>query len=260
MRINKTNRTWQTVISDCYRRFDFVVEPRGMEVREILNGSYTVPMPAYIDLTARKVNLSFMFAEAAWIISGSNRLDQVTAYMKGYKNFSDDGVFLKGAYGPKVVEQLPYILETLLADQDSRQAVMTIWRERPSRSKDVPCTVAMQFFIRKGKLYSIVTMRSNDVVLGFTYDVFTFSMVAKAIQLLLKEKGVDLELGMLTVNAGSLHLYSNHYKQVELEWSLTEERDGSIELWVDEISEVQTYAELIEKLKELAYDSRFHRG
>jgi thymidylate synthase len=228
-----------------------------MEVRERMAAQYKVPMPAYIDLVERKVNLPFMFAEAKWIISGSNRLSDLTPYMAAYKNFSDDGIFLKGAYGPKVVEQLGYITQTLLDDNDSRQAVMTIWRERPSGSKDVPCTVAMQFLIRNKHLHLITTMRSNDVVLGFTYDVFTFSMVAKSVQLLLKQRGLDVELGDLIVQPGSLHLYETHYPDVE-RWTKAKDRDPAISEAVAKLAICTTYDELIETLGDLAHDSKFY--
>lgn len=134
--MNPTNYMWQEKLKETMGGFES--SPRGMKVREVINGHYQVPMPAFITLASRKVNVKFMFAEAAWILSGSNRLSDVSRAMASYKNFSDDGIFLRGAYGPKVIDQLPYVVDTILKDNDTRQAVMTIWRERPSGSKDVP--------------------------------------------------------------------------------------------------------------------------
>lgn len=223
-----------------------------MEVREVISGHYEVPMPAYLDLVDRNVNVNFMFAEAAWIISGSNRLSGVTPSMKAYANFSDDGVFLRGAYGPKVVDQLGYVVDSIEKDNDTRQAVMNIWRERPGPSKDIPCTTTMQFLLREGKLNMVTTMRSQDIVLGFTYDVFTFSMVAKAVQLLLKERGVDVELGSLFLNAGSMHIYERHYEQ-GAEWLDSTERDQRIGKYVLYIMENSpTYESLITNLDMMA--------
>ena len=255
---NKTNWVWQETVEQVLTSYDYEVGPRGMHTREISPGSYTVEMPAYLDLVDRKINIPFMFAEAAWIISGSNRLSDLTPYMKVYENFSDDGKFLKGAYGPKVVEQLPYIVETLMADEDSRQANMSIWRERPARSKDVPCTTGMQFLIRDGKLNLVTTMRSNDVILGFTYDVFSFSMVAKAVQLLLKEQGKEVELGNLTVNAGSLHMYERHFEEAK-EWIDSMDRVPGLGKYVVQVVEsADTYEELIDNLKNAAHEMKFY--
>lgn len=254
----RVNRVWQDKLVEVYSEGS-EQKPRGQVTKEIINGHYTVPMPAFIDLAARDVRAPFMFAEAAWIISGSNRLVELTEYMKAYANFSDEGIFLRGAYGPKVVDQLPYVVDTLAKDNSSRQAVLTTWRERPGPSKDVPCTVSMQFLIRDDVLHSVVTMRSNDVVLGFTYDVFTFSMVVNAVRLLLKEvHGLDLILGNLHVNAGSLHVYEKHFDKVD-EWNNATERDLVLDEMVLDVMKAETYQDLITTLKTMAYTAQ-HKG
>lgn len=248
---NITNDVWKGTISHCLKYPDYVVSPRGMEVKEVINGRYFVPMPAYLDLDSRKANLSFMFAEASWIVSGSNRLSDISPYMGIYKKFSDDNVFLRGAYGPKVVDQLGYVVDSLENDLDSRQAVINIWRERPGVSRDIPCTTSMQFLIRDNKLNMIATMRSQDIILGFTYDVFTFSMVAKAVQLLLKDRGINVSLGMLHVNVGSLHIYKEYYDKAK-KWSKSNLQDETISKKVVQLSSVVSYEGLIEKLNQLS--------
>lgn len=249
-KIRDTNITWQAKIAECLINYDYKVSPRGMEVKELLHDSYTVQMPAYINLADRKVNVPFMFAEALWILTGSNRVEDLNKYIGGYARFSDDGVFLRGAYGPKIVDQLGYITDSLSGDNDSRQAVLNIWRERPGSSKDIPCTTQMQFFIREGILHSVTTMRSQDIVLGYTYDVFTFSMVAKAVQLLLRERGTFVELGELTVNVGSLHIYSDYYERGQL-WTRAVAKNNDIDSLVTSIAEANTYSELLVLLEEI---------
>lgn len=246
--MNKTSGIWKLVLDECLNMPDYVASPRGMEVREVIGGNYAMPMPAFIDLVDREVNVNFMFAEAAWIISGSNRLDDITPYLKGYSKFSDDGVFMRGAYGPKIVDQLGYIVDTIAGDIDTRQALLTIWRERPGPSKDIPCTVAMQFLVRGGELHCNVTMRSQDIVFGFTYDVFTFSMVARAVQLLLKARGIDVNLGKLYVTAGSMHLYKRHYEDAK-KWLKSTKVDASIKESVASILGADKYEDLVEQLK-----------
>jgi thymidylate synthase len=99
----------------------------------------------------------------------------------------------------------------LKEDQDSRQAVLTIWRENPIASRDVPCTLSMQFFLRKASgelfLHCITNMRSNDIWLGTPYDSFNFSAISFYIALFLNKEGIKCKLGKLTINAGSRHLY-----------------------------------------------------
>jgi thymidylate synthase len=62
-----------------------------------------------------------------------------------------------------------------------------------------------------------VSMRSSDVWLGLPYDIFNFSMVAKLIQLELRRRGhADYPLGVLTIFAGSSHLYKKDIEKALL--------------------------------------------
>jgi len=65
---NITNEVWKSKVDECLNHFEYESNPRGQDTREVLAGTYTVPMPAYIDLAERKLNQAFMFQEAAWII------------------------------------------------------------------------------------------------------------------------------------------------------------------------------------------------
>jgi len=171
----------------------------------------------------RKLNYRFMAAEAAWILSGSNRLSSLLPFCKAMATFSDDGTFMRGAYGPKVMDQLGYVVDCLIHDSHTRQAVLAIWRERPGASKDIPCTLTMQFLLRWNQLYhmpslhTIVNMRSSDVWLGLPYDLFTFSMIAMAVIIELRRRaamalhGIALESSTLTIFAGSQHLYATNF-------------------------------------------------
>jgi thymidylate synthase len=242
-----TNDVWKDKLKQIINDFDFEVSPRGMNVMEVIGdkASYIVPMPACITLYERKVNYPFMCAEAAWILSGSNRLEDIYPYMKFYANFSDDRTFLRGGYGPKVVDQIGYVVDCIEKDRDTRQAVINIWRERPGPSLDIPCTLSMQFLLRNNKLYCTTTMRSNDIVKGFTYDVFTFSMISFAILLELRKRGVqNVSLGDLRVNAGSLHLYESDFEKA-LEWSEANTELKSIQGLLDIIFKTETYEDLI---------------
>lgn len=188
-----------------------VSHPRGMKIREIVNNSVQVDMCFPVVLTKhRKLSYEFMAAEAWWIISGRRDVESIGRHCKAIKNFSDDGETFFGAYGPKITRQIEYVVETLKRDRDSRQAVLTIWRENPPITKDVPCTVSVQWLIRDGLLHCIDTMRSNDVWLGFPYDVFNFSMLSWMILERLRDAGIDVQLGTLFLNAGSHHMYEKN--------------------------------------------------
>lgn len=185
------------------------VEPRGKPTLELLAHTTVVDMSfPIVSEPRRELGYKFMAAEAYWILTGDNRVETIAPYSKAISQFSDDGVRFFGAYGPKVMEQLTYVVEALLGDPSTRQAVMTIWRPNPPVTKDVPCSISAQWVIRDGCLHCFDTMRSSDAWLGWPYDVFNFSMISYTILSMLRQRGMhELEIGNLYLTAGSAHLY-----------------------------------------------------
>jgi thymidylate synthase len=184
-----------------------VVRPRGLETREMFHQTTVVDLRRpLITHPARRLNYAFAAAEALWILDGSNDLARLTRVNAEMARYSDDGLTLSGAYGPRIAEQLGYVLRTLAADPASRQAVVTIWRENPAPSKDIPCTVALAFYLRDGTLHVHAFMRSNDLWRGWPYDTFSFSMLSVVLA-----HRLGARPGNLYLTAGSSHLYATDF-------------------------------------------------
>ncbi len=196
------------------------VAPRGIETIEMLHGNLiSIDMNrAVVTSPLRKLSYQFMTAEALWIVGGKNDLASLQRFAPSYARFSDDGLTLNGAYGPKVRAQTPYVVQQLAKDQDTRQATLTIWERNPAPSKDIPCTVAMTFSIRAGQLHLHVYMRSSDAWMGLPYDMFSFSTVA-AFVACMNNFGLPTEqtvgLGTLTISMTSSHVYMKDLEKVK---------------------------------------------
>lgn len=209
--MHNINNQWLLAIRSLTLSPEYRCAPRGQGIKEIIQYTSTVDMNnPILGVPSRKLNYNFMYGEAYWILSGSNRVADIAPIMQGIAKYSDNGITFRGAYGPKVVEQLDYVVESLTQDVDSRQALLTIWRENPRPSKDIPCTIALQFLIRDGELHCNTTMRSSDIWMGWVYDVFNFSMISFWVLLALKNKYPDLKMGKLRLTAGSQHLYDRN--------------------------------------------------
>ena len=184
---------------------------RGLGFTEVIGLESSIYMQEpVVTIGSRKLNYRFMCAEALWILEGSNQVDRIVPYLARLSKYSDNGDTFQGAYGPKVTEQMRYVVDTLLEDAGSRQAVISIWREQPRYSKDIPCTLSLQFLLRNDRLHCVATMRSSDCWLGWPYDVFTFSMIAASVVLYLHAEGCKhIKLGQLQLTAGSGHIYDN---------------------------------------------------
>lgn len=210
---------------------------------ELLSSSLNFQMSDPIVLCkGRKVNYGFMFAEAAYIIQGWGNVRYLENHISKFGDYSDMYPLQQGSYGPPFVEQLRYVVETLKANDESRQAVMTIWRPNPRQSKDIPCTLSLQFLIRDNQLHTIVTMRSSDIFTGLIYDMFCFTAMSAVVLAFLDFD--DVELGTCWINAGSSHLYKRDFDRIK---KVDEEmHDYALRKWP------QSYEEIVDQLMSMA--------
>lgn len=216
--IPSASTAWLLLLEDVMKN-GLSVKVRGRNITEILHRTQVIDMKQpIVSITSRKLGYAFLCAEAAWILSGRNDVQSIAPYSKAISSFSDDGKFFRGAYGPQIIQQLPYIIESLNNDLYTRQAVISIWKPSPMPSKDIPCTVAVQFMVRGGLLHTFVDMRSSDCWLGVPYDWFNFSMLTKYLLLMLKEINPEVfstcDLGFLHFKANSQHIYEDDIPKV----------------------------------------------
>jgi thymidylate synthase len=146
-----------------------------------------------------------------WILNGREDIEYISKFNSKITNYSDDGKIFFGAYGPRYVAQVDYIRNILAADPWTRQAVMTIWRQNPPVTKDVPCTIMLHFIRRPiTHLNLAVYMRSQDAWLGFPYDLHNFTCMQ-----ILMAADLNLQLGSFNFVQGSLHAYEKDFKIIK---------------------------------------------
>lgn len=176
---------------------------------EVINAVTVIkdPTRGIVQSNIRKMPMRYAVGELMWYLSGNRNLSAIQNYTKAWDRMSDDGKTVNSNYGWCIQEkygfdQWEYVKDLLIHDPNSRQAVLHIKTADETPSKDVNCTVCVQFFIRDGELHATVYMRSNDIWMGFPYDVFSFTALQVKMAM---ELGV--KIGTYTHIAGSLHLY-----------------------------------------------------
>ncbi|PII14344.1 thymidylate synthase [Stenotrophomonas indicatrix] len=155
----------------------------------------------------RQGRLFSSLGELLWYLAGSNELDFIYYYIKKYAEESEDGLTIKGSYGERLFRsrQIYRVLSLLKSKSTSRRAVLQIFRKDDLRnSKEVPCTISLQFLLRSEKLDLIASMRSNDALIGLPHDVFAFTMIQE-----IAARHLKVEVGTYTHFVGSLHLYTS---------------------------------------------------
>lgn len=188
------------------------VSPRGKLVKEIperLSVRIKYPQMGFVKVHGRALNYAILAIEGTSLVGQTSVPELLLDRVGAFAPYANDGIFW-GAYGPRIAGDLGHAVEVLKRDPDSRQAVLSLFDSgrdlyRPG-VVDVPCTVAIQFFVRSAKLDMWVVMRSNDAWLGLPYDLGQFSLLQFAVA-----QALGIEVGEYTHSAGSMHLYEEHW-------------------------------------------------
>ena len=189
----------------------------GAVVGEICDAAFFVEDPTRSVVTSpiRKMPMRYAVGELAWYLSGSNRVKDIARFAKKWEDISDDGITNNSAYGYRIFDkfdfnQWEYVKSMLQRDPNSRQAIIHIKDPSNEPTKDVPCTVYLQFLIRNNQLNLSAHMRSNDIWMGVPYDMFSFTFFQLKMAM---ELGVDI--GSYAHYAGSLHMYRRDWESAQ---------------------------------------------
>ena len=168
-------------------------------------------------IKGRGLNIFFAIMEAAWIYSGSNQLKPLQTIIDNYGKYSDDNIFLYGAYGYRIfnkfgVNQVNKVIEELSENPCSRRAVISIYTAEDLNnltSLDIPCNISVLFKIRDNLLDMTVLNRSNDVYKGVPYNLFVFRLIQFYIS-----RELNINVGLHNHFTDSLHLYRENLSKV----------------------------------------------
>jgi thymidylate synthase len=214
-----------------------------IELPEPFMFKITDPTSRLVTIAERKWNPILPFAESLWLASGRNDLEFIGHYLKKMQDFSDDGQFLRGGYGPRLrkfngisddyrirnphnldmtkvrnseVDQFSFICANFFKDSNTRQAIVNIGD--PSKdcfdkegalkvTKDFPCTRLLHFQkqAHTNKLNLTVYMRSNDLLWGASaVNIFNFTFMQEYFA-----KILNLEIGNYYHIANNFHYYDD---------------------------------------------------
>ena len=149
--------------------------------------TYLQPQERVIFWDERDANPFFHLYESLWMLAGRNDLASIQRLVSRFKEYSDDGETLHGAYGHRWVHhfninQVGLICNRLYNDPHDRRSVLTMWDPRVDlgrAGKDVPCNLVATFQRNDiGELDMTVFCRSNDIVWGaYGANAVHFSML-----------------------------------------------------------------------------------
>ena len=202
----------------------FVTDKSGVKMVEIIAAFIPFdPRQQFFNFGDKKSNQEYIKREFEWYARQSLFVDDIpgetpdiwkkVASKKGEIN-SNYGYLI---YSKENGEQYKNCLKELKNNRESRRAIMIYTRPsiqteyKRDGMSDFICTNTVQYFIRNDKLYSIVTMRSNDIIFGllndYAWQVEVMNQLLKDVQ----EVYPKVQIGELIWQAGSLHCYERHF-------------------------------------------------
>ena len=197
--------------------------PRGMPIREWLGASFSILQPSSdpittLDPTRDLVVSAYTAKEFALYDSGTRSVEDFAAAAKFWRGLANEDGTINSAYGylvwfrpllPGGKTPWQWCVESIKADPDTRQAVLYFNTPDFAKTgtKDFPCTMSAQFFLRGGRLDLLVYMRSQDLVLGYPYDIAWFCSLMDRMVADLAKAGIPAVKGVYHHRVGSLHLY-----------------------------------------------------
>lgn len=200
----------------------FTTDRLGSKTIELIGASFLADEPAIFGT----VNEDYVKAEIAWYESESTNINDIEYGAKGlspaaWKTAANKHGEINSNYGhlvysDKYYRQFERVFHELVQNPDSRRAVMiynrpSIWEEYNENGKnDFICTNAVAYYIRDGKLHSVVQMRSNDVIYGYKNDYAWQKYMLEELCYTL-----SIKLGNIHWQVQNLHVYEKHFDLVK---------------------------------------------
>lgn len=207
-------------IDEIYKKLCYDLISHGDKINntlELRNIRFTIPNINENIVGIRNLSAAYLFGEWLWYLSGKNDTKFISSFGSMWEKLSDDGITNNSAYGYIMkykfgFDQVEKIIELLTIDPNSRRAVINL--NTPNKNvietKDEPCTIALDYYIRNNKLFCTGMMRSNDIWFGLPYDIAFFMQLQKYIA-----NRLHVDYGTYTHFVVSLHVYKKNIDNIK---------------------------------------------
>jgi thymidylate synthase len=172
-------------------------------------------------LTLREIPIVAPIAEQIWFLSGSRKPEEfLRQFTKIWDIFTNPNDVVTVAYGYRWRkhfgrDQIAKLIELLEREPSSRHGVVIAWDPAQDglstfKKANVPCPYTFTVNIIGGKLNLHNIVRSNDMILGFPFDVSGFCLL----QYILAQK-LNISVGIYSHSISNAHIYENHFSAAE---------------------------------------------
>lgn len=194
------------------------ISSRAGDAQQAYGVNYLLKQPINRLHTARPGAIRYLARELVAYFQGSLKAeDGLAKASKFWMSLTDENGNVNSNYGYYVFyesveghgNQYNWVKHVLMANRDTRRAIININQSyHKSDTKDFPCTIGIQFYIKNNALHCETTSRSTDVITGLPYDMGFFSFIHELMWKDLCQSGMtDLELGTTVMKTTFTQIY-----------------------------------------------------
>lgn len=177
-------------------------------------------------LTTKKVHLKSIIHELLWFLNGDTNVEYLQKNrVTIWDEWADENGDLGPVYGKqwrswagadgKVHDQIAKAVETIKTNPDSRRIIVNAWNVGELQDMALtPCHAMFQFYVADGKLSCQLYQRSADLFLGVPFNIASYAILTA-----MMAQVCELDVGDFVHTFGDVHIYKNHFEQVELQLS-----------------------------------------
>lgn len=177
-------------------------------------------------LTTKKVFLKGIIYELLWFLKGDTNIKFLTDNgVHIWDEWADENGNLGSVYGKqwrswettdgRVVDQISDLVDLIKNHPDSRRMIVCAWNPGEIDKMALPpCHCLFQFYVAEGKLSCQLYQRSADVFLGVPFNIASYALLT-----MMLAQVCGLKPGEFVHTFGDVHIYKNHFDQVELQLS-----------------------------------------
>nr|WP_299173197.1 thymidylate synthase [uncultured Allomuricauda sp.] len=177
-------------------------------------------------VTTKKVHLKSIIYELLWFLRGDTNIKFLTDNgVRIWNEWADEDGELGSIYGyqwrswpapdGRHIDQISNIINTIKSNPDSRRIIVSAWNVADIDKMALPpCHTLFQFYVLDGKLSCQLYQRSADLLLGVPFNIASFALLTMMVA-----QVCNLECGDFVHTFGDVHIYKNHFEQVELQLS-----------------------------------------
>lgn len=175
-------------------------------------------------VTTKRIHMKSVIHELLWFLSGDTNVRYLQENgVRIWNEWADENGDLGPVYGSqwrawetpegKRIDQIAEVVESIRNNPSSRRHLISAWNVAEiDNMKLPPCHYTFQFYVAKGKLSCMFTMRSSDTFLGLPFNLAQYALLTHMIA-----QQCDLEPGELIYSGADVHIYNDHLEQVKLQ-------------------------------------------